>query len=214
MMEEIRIAIADDHRLLRKGLVQLLRDQGFNVVAEANNGNELITLLDSTKPHVVLMDISMPELNGIDTTNWLSKHDPAVRVIALSMFDDEKHIIQMIRAGARGYLLKDTEPAQLRRAIINVVEHGFHFSEHVSGKLVNHVTNHGFKEQTQPKLSEREQEFLKQVCSELTYKEIAAAMHVSPRTVDGYRDALFEKLGVKTRVGLALYAIRNGLVLV
>ncbi|MBL7942049.1 MAG: response regulator transcription factor [Flavobacteriales bacterium] len=205
----IRVAIADDHVLLRKGLVQLLSDSGFKVVADADNGKELIKQLIEKETDIVLMDINMPVMNGMETTHALRREFPSVKVIALSMFDDEMYVIRMIGAGARGYVLKDSEPSELRRAIIDVYEKGFHYSELVTGKLVHHIADQGDPAAERKGLTDREEEFLKYCCSELTYKEIAAKMNVSPRTVDGYRDALFDKLQLKSRVGLALYAVRN-----
>jgi two-component system, NarL family, invasion response regulator UvrY len=207
------IALADDHSLFRNGLVSLIHKFGHEVVFEANNGEELIRLLQERPlPDLVLMDINMKGKDGYETCAWMKINCPDVKVLALSMLDDENAIIRMIKNGARGYVLKEAEPEELRDAITAVVQKGFYYSEMVTGRLVHSITGTDNGEQPAYLLNEREYEFLKMVCTELAYKEIAAKMHLSPRTIDGYRDALFEKLNIKTRTGLVLYAIRNGLV--
>lgn len=210
------IALADDHVLLRKGLAGLVENLGYTVVFEADNGQELIDKLQSgtADPELVLMDINMPVKDGYEATRWIKENRPLIKVLALSMYDDENAIMKMLRNGARGYILKDSEPGELRAALDAVVNKGYYYSELVTGKLI-HSINKSDDEAADgniSKLSDREAEFLKWACSELTYKEIASQMHLSPRTIDGYRDALFEKLNIKTRTGLAIYAIKNGLV--
>jgi len=212
------IVLVDDHSLLRIGLAQLLQSIGFNVVFEADDGKEFIDKLQkSTLPDVVLMDINMPVMDGFETTQWLKKSHPDIKVLALSMYDNESSIIRMLKCGAKGYILKDSEPAELKAAIEDLVNKGYYYSDLVSGKLIhaiNKIEDEGSDMNTLVNLNERETDFLKYACTELTYKEIADKMFVSPRTIDGYRDALFEKLHLKTRVGLVMYAIKNGLVTV
>jgi len=208
----IKIAIADDHKLFRKGLVQLLEDDIFHVLAEADNGKELIDKLQNVDVQVVLMDISMPEMNGFETTEWLTRNKPEIKVLALSMSNDDKHVIRMIRNGAKGYLLKDSEPLILKKAIIEVIEKGFFYSELVSGNLVNTLSGQNrYLEESDviSSLGERELQYVKWACSDLSHKEIAVKMDVSPRTVDGYRDSVFQKLDVQSRVGLALFAVKH-----
>lgn len=209
------IALADDHILLRKGLANLIQDLGYSVVLEADNGQEMIDKIrQGITPDVVLMDINMPVKDGYETSRWMKENTPDIKVLALSMYDDEKAIIKMLRNGARGYILKDVEPAELKTAIEAVAGKGYYYSELVTGKLIHsiHKAEDDAANGNLDKLTDRETEFLKLACSELTYKEIAAQMHLSPRTIDGYRDALFEKLNIKTRTGLAIYAIKNGIV--
>ena len=209
------IALADDHILLRRGLASLVQNLGYDVVLEVDNGQELIDKLQSgITPDLVLMDINMPVKDGYEATRWIKDNKPLIKVLALSMYDDENAIMKMLRSGARGYILKDSEPAELRSALDSVMNKGYYYSELVTGKLIHSINNYdeGASNGITSKLNEREIDFLKLVCSELTYKEIAAQMHLSPRTIDGYRDALFEKLDIKTRTGLAIYAIKNGLV--
>jgi two-component system, NarL family, invasion response regulator UvrY len=210
------IVLVDDHSLLRYGLTSLVESQGNTVLFEADNGKEFIEKLDQNNlPDIVLMDINMPEMDGFQATQWLKVNHPDIKVLALSMYDNELSIIRMLKCGARGYILKDSEPAELKAAIHDLVTKGFYYSDLVSGKLmhaINVMEDDGGSLQSLARLSDRETEFLKHSCSELTYKEIADKMFVSPRTIDGYRDALFEKLQVKTRVGLVMYAIKNGVV--
>ncbi len=210
------IALADDHVLLRKGLADLVSKQGYNVLFQADNGEEFLEKLKtSPEPDVVLLDINMPKKDGYETALWLKRNKPGIKVLALSMYDDEKAIIRMLKNGARGYILKDAEPSDLKAAIESVLTRGFHYSEMVTGKLI-HSINAMSEDDNEIKstlgLSEREITFLKLAATELTYKEIAEQMHLSPRTIDGYRDELFEKLDLKSRVGLVLFAIKNGIV--
>lgn len=210
------IALADDHVLLRKGLADLVSKQGFTVLFQADNGEDFLEKLKkSDDPDIVLLDINMPKKDGYETALWLKMNKPDIKVLALSMYDDENAIIRMLKNGARGYILKDAEPADLKAAIDAVLTKGFHYSEMVTGKLI-HTINTIDKEESDIKntlgLNEKEIKFLKLAATELTYKEIAEQMHLSPRTIDGYRDDLFEKLNVKSRVGLVLFAIKNGIV--
>ena len=211
-----QIAIADDHILLRKGLASLVQNFGYAVILEADNGRELLDkITKGVLPDLVLMDINMPEMNGYDSTLWLKQNHPEIKVLALSMYDDETAIIRMLKNGAKGYILKDAEPGELHSAMESVLNKGFYYSEMVTGRMMHTIADMD-DEQTGIKklqsLTDRELEFLKLACSEMTYKEIAVRMFLSPRTIDGYRDTLFEKLSVKTRTGLAIYAIKNGIV--
>lgn len=210
------IALTDDHTLLRNGLAQLVQSLGHTVLFEADNGIDFQQKLNSKNlPELVLMDINMPQLDGYQTTQWLKENHPEVKVLALSMYDNENSIIKMLKSGAKGYILKDSEPTELKAAIEAILSKGYYYSDLVSGKLMHAINklddeNDGLKNLVP--LNDRETEFLKLACSELTYKEIADKMFVSPRTIDGYRDALFEKLLLKTRVGLVMYAIKNRIV--
>ena len=211
MSRNTNIVLVDDHVLLRNGLSTLITDLGFNVLYECNNGKQLTeTINKEDAPDLVLMDINMPEMDGFETAIWLRNNFPLVNVIALSMFDDESSIIRMLKNGARGYILKDINPAELKQAINSVMTKGFYYSELVSGSLLHSIANSQDNDTVNGVLSlkDREIEFLKLACTELTYKEISDKMNLSPRTIDGYRDDLFQKLGVKSRVGLVLFAIK------
>jgi two-component system, NarL family, invasion response regulator UvrY len=183
---------------------------------ECKNGKEFIEKIDKKNlPDLVLMDINMPEMDGYETTLWLKKNYPLVNVIALSMYDDENAIIRMIKNGAKGYILKDSSPPELKTALDSVVSKGFHYSERVTGKLIHSINQMDEEDNTTKQvlnLNDKEVEFLKLVGTEMTYKEIAQQMHLSPRTIDGYRDNLFDKLNIKSRVGLVMFAIKNGVI--
>jgi DNA-binding NarL/FixJ family response regulator len=209
------IALADDHILLRNGLASLIKNFGHEVLFEANNGEDLIKKIrEGNEPDMVLIDINMPVKDGYETAAWLKQHHPEIKVLALSMLDDENAIIRMIKSGARGYVLKESDPVELKNAINAVLQKGFYYSEMVTGRLVHSISGvdaeSNYSQQVS-QLTDREIEFLKLACTEMTYKEIAAKMFLSPRTIDGYRDSLFEKLDIKTRTGLAIYAIKNGI---
>ena len=211
-----KIVLVDDHALLRNGLAELVKTLGHEVLFECGNGKECIDRLDpKLLPDIVLLDINMPEMDGYETAQWLKQHHPDVKVLALSMYDNETSIIRMLKSGARGYILKDSEPGELKAALRALKEKGFYYSDLVSGKLmhaINKMEDENGNLKNLVPLNERETDFLTYACTELTYKEIAEKMFLSPRTIDGYRDALFEKLNVKTRVGLVMYAIKNGIV--
>jgi len=217
MNNTAKIVLVDDHVLLRNGLAALVTSLGYTVMYECSNGKQLIEKIGkSAPPDLILMDINMPELDGFDTTLWLTKNHPHINVLALSMYDNESSIIRMIKNGAKGYILKDTDPTELKQAITSVISKGFYYSDLVSGRLIRAIRDDEDDEYDNKKavlhLNEKEIEFLKFAATEMTYKEIAEKMHLSPRTIDGYRDQLFQKLNVISRVGLVLYAVRNGIV--
>lgn len=217
MPDPIHIAVVDDQTMIRKGLCALVNDlPGCKVVLDAADGLDLEQQLEKAPlPHLVLLDIEMPRRDGYATAAWLTARYPSLRIIALSVLSTELAIIRMIRNGARGYLLKDAEPAELAKACKEVMTQGFYYNDQVSRKILGAAASlvHE-KRDWMPgaALTPRELEFLKLACSEKTYRHIAADMFVSERTVDGYREALFEKLGVTSRVGLVLYAVRHKLV--
>ncbi len=208
----IKIALVDDHVIFRKSLAILIGMlDGFEIISEASNGKEFIDHLDDHHlPDIVLMDITMPVMDGVETTKWLKQNKYKIKVIALSMIKNELVIIRMLKNGAKGYILKDCEPEELRTALSDVYHKGYHFNELVTAKMKTETEKDSAV--TKQMFNEKELEFLRQICSEKSYKEIADEMFISPRTVDGYRDALFQKLNVNTRVGLVLYALKNDLV--
>lgn len=214
--EIIRIALVDDHALFRSGIAALLKEfDDLMIVFEASNGKELQLLLPQQLPiDVVLMDIKMPGLNGFDTTEWISTHYPKTAVLALSMFDESIDIIKMLKAGAGGYLLKESSPEELYAAITAIHQNGFYSNELVSDQLIKSLKSGKHIEDwyEQYGLNLKELEFLRLCATELTYRQIAETMGVAERTVENYRQSLSEKLGIKNRVGLALFAIKNKLV--
>ncbi|SHM23070.1 response regulator transcription factor [Chitinophaga sp. CF418] len=217
-MSEIKyIAIVDDHTMFRKGLSILINlFPAYEVLFEAANGKELIDRIDPNRlPDIVLLDVNMPDMDGYASAEWLHINYPDIKVLALSTMDAETAIIKMIRHGAKGYILKDAEPAELKQAFDEVFTLGYYYNDLVTRKVMQSI--HHLVDEKSPlnaiiKLSDREMEFMQLACSEKSYLVIAKEMFVSERTVDGYREALFKKLNVSTRVGLVLYAVKNNLV--
>lgn len=213
-MEKIKIAIVDDHKLVSKALENMISfNPNFEVLLTCYNGQDLLDKLQKAQkmPDVILMDINMPIKNGIETTAIVSKLYPNLKVIALTMEDNESTIIKMLTAGAKGYLLKDMSPDILFDAIDIVHHKGIFYTDLVTQSLLKIKTEEKQMLDLAETLKERELEFIKLACSELTYKEIAEKMFLSPRTIDGYRDSVFVKLNVKTRVGIVLFAIKHNL---
>ena len=212
--KKIQVVIADDHTLLRKALGNLIASfDNYAVLFEAENGKEIKTKITKhIVPDIVLLDVNMPDMDGYETVQWLYNNYPQIKVLALSMFSDEKTIIKMLRLGAKGYILKNIDPEELKNALDSVMKKGFYLSEYISGKIISGLHKNMDMADQPLVLTDKEKEFLQLFCSEMTYKDIAIKMFVSPRTVDDYRNTLFEKLKVKSRVGLVLYAIRHGLI--
>ncbi|MET4083075.1 DNA-binding NarL/FixJ family response regulator [Pedobacter sp. UYP30] len=208
--EKIKIAIVDDHTLFRSGLATLLDEfDDIEIIFQATNGQDLQEKLPKqTDVHLVLMDINMPITDGYAATTWVKDNYPNIGVLALSMHEDEEAIIKMLKAGAGGYMLKHSTPNDLFHAIKTIHEKKFFINELVSGRLFAALKDENFR----PTLTEKELTFLQHCSSELTYKEIADMMFVSPRTVDNYRESLFSKLSVKSRTGLVVYGIKHALI--
>ena len=211
------IAVVDDHTLFRKGLISLINVfPNFEVMLEASNGKDFIDQLDPNNlPEIVLMDISMPEMDGYATCEWLKINYPNIKVLALSTMDAETAIIKMIRSGAKGYIVKDADLSELKLAFSELLTIGFFYNELVSRKVIhsiNKIVEGNDEVASLQKLSENELTFLRLSCSEKTYHEIANEMFKSEKTIDGYRAELFRKLNVSSRVGMVMYAIKNGIV--
>jgi DNA-binding NarL/FixJ family response regulator len=219
MNTDLLVGIVDDHALFRKGLAALINlFPGHQVILQAENGKDMIEKLKTgAEPTILLLDIDMREMNGYETAEWLRNNHPDIRVLALSTMDADTSIIKMIRHGAKGYVLKDSEPEELKLAMSEVVKAGYYYNDLVSRKVmrsINQIVDDTSKNQGVNSISTREMEFLRLACSEKSYKEIAGEMFLSERTIDGYRESLFEKLKVNTRVGLVIYAIKNKLVMI
>ena len=209
-MQTIQIALVDDHRLFRSGIASLINKlPQYKILFEAGDGEELSRkLTPRVKPDMVLLDINMPKKDGIATAQWIRTTYPDVNIIVLSMFEDAEKVLQMVKIGVKGYLLKDVEPAEFEQALNRVSQGEVYFPEFVTRHLINNF----HQKADEVKLNNRELEFLKLAGTEMTYKEIADQMCISVRTVDDYRDRLFEKLQTKSRIGLVLYAIKNKLI--
>jgi len=214
---KIKVTLVDDHVLLREALVNLVNTfDEFKVIASLNSGYELVnSLSDSVRPDVILLDLNMPGMDGFETAKWLFKVHPEINILILTMYDSEIALIRLLQAGVKGFLKKDTHPNELRVALKAVSAGGYYYSQDTTGKLANlfqrDFENQHFVEKAI--LSEKEIEFLRLASTDKTYKEIASELKISPRAIDGYRDTLFEKLDVKSRVGLAIYAVKNGIVI-
>lgn len=208
------VAIVDDHTLFRKGIVSLLSEsEEIDILFDAANGVEMTQVINSNMlPEVILMDINMPHMDGYAATKWITKNYPDVKVLALSMFDDDKPIIEMLKSGAGGYLLKESKTSDLINAIQTIAAHGYFMNNLVSGKLIRSLQDKSPVKNQIDQISVNEKKFLQHCCSELTYKEIADQMNLSPHTIDNYREALFQKFEIKSRTGLVLFAIRNELI--
>ncbi|MEP7237459.1 MAG: response regulator transcription factor [Ferruginibacter sp.] len=210
-----KIAIADDHLLIAKaisGIVENFKD--FEVLYEVENGKVLQEKLKITKniPDIVLLDISMPVMDGFATAAWLKETHPEVLIMALSVQDDDESLIKMIKAGARGYLHKNVHPAELEKALQTLVSKGMYYPEWATNRVfLKLAESEKSNEAFDVHITEREKEFLEYACTEFTYKEIGEKMFCSARTVESYRDSLFEKLNVKTRVALVLFAVKTGI---
>lgn len=214
MKSKTRIALADDHALFRRGIANLLSEfDDIDVVFDVSNGKELQRQLPSQKDiDVILMDITMPVMDGYVTTAWVTANYPHIHVLALSMFDDDMAVIGMLKSGAGGYVLKESTPQELYKAIQEIKEKGVYLNEKVSGKMLRNIHTLDNTTSESIHLTEREIEFIRLCVSELTYKEIADKMKIAARSVENYRENLFEKLQMKSRVGLVLFAIKNNLV--
>lgn len=208
-----KIAIVDDHILIANALKSIIVNfPQFEVIHISENGKDLQQKLktESEIPNIVLLDVSMPIMDGFETAKWLKENYPDVLIMALSMQDDDKSLIKMIKNGAKGYMLKNAQPTQLVEGLNRLMERGQFFPDWASSKIITSISGNSTSIESCVDFSDKEKEFLKYVSTEMTYKEISEKMFCSPRTVENYRDSLFEKLELKSRVGLAVYAIKNG----
>lgn len=206
------IVIIDDHVLIANALKSIISNfEQFEVSYICENGKEFQEEIKvRKKPDLVLLDISMPVMDGFETAKWLKESYPDILIMALSMQDDEQSLIKMIKNGAKGYMLKNIHPRELEKGLNALIEKGHFFPDWATNKVFTSISDDTINANLKNKLSEREIEFLTYTTSEMTYKEISEKMFCSPRTIENYRDSLFEKLELKSRVGLAVYALKNG----
>lgn len=209
----INVALVDDHVLFRKGIASLIDGfENYQVIHQSGNGREFIEHCRYATPDVVLLDFQMPIMDGEQTALWIRQNLPQAKVLALSMYDAEQSVLKMIKAGAKGYLLKNAEPSELKTALNQVTQRGVYHSELVSSAMMKNFSSSTAVTSDPKAIAGKELEFLQLACSERTYKEIAESMHVSERTVDAYREHLFVRFGIKSRVGLVLFAVRHKLI--
>lgn len=213
----IQLAIVDDQKLFLRGLRYILSEfDNMDIMMEAHDGFEFTQKLNEGVPDVVLLDLKMPHMDGIETTKYIRKHVPQLKVILLTMHDDERLITHMMEIGANGYLLKDEEPNEVKKAIESVYEKGFYFNEYVSKALLRRVKSNDVSKawsfSTPIRLTPREAEVLKLICQEYTTAEIADKLFISARTVEGHRKNMIEKTGVRNTTGLVVFALQHKLV--
>ncbi len=215
-MKKIRIAIADDYKIFRDGLkVGLASDENLEVVLEADNGEDLLLALPESRPDVILMDLKMPIMDGMEATKEVRKKFDHIKILVITMYDDDKFIIHLMEIGANGYLLKNADADEIRKSIYAVHENGYYFNDLVNKALLKKLVMKG---QCKPsfnqniELTERELEVLKLICDEKTAPEIGKEIFLSPRSVEGIRQRLIEKVGVRNTAGLVMFAVKNGMV--
>jgi DNA-binding NarL/FixJ family response regulator len=215
-MGEIKVAIADDHKIFRKGVILSLRHySNIKFILEAENGQQLLDGIKEAKPDVILMDLRMPVKDGIETTKYISIHYPNIFILILTMHEDERFVIHVMENGANGYLLKSTDPVEIKKAITDVVEKGYYLNNFVNRILLKRSQN---KNKPAPSLkkevevSDKEKEVLQFICMELTSVEIGEKMRISARTVESIKERLMERFGLKNTAGLVFFAVKNNLI--
>ena len=215
-MNEITVAIADDHTLFRKGVIHSLTPyKQIRFLLEAGTGDELLSGLETHPVQVVLMDLKMPGKDGIETTKLISRNYPDIKVLIVSMYEDERFVYHLMENGAHGYLLKNAEPQEISKAITEVVEKGYYLNDYVNRVLLRSA---GQKQKKLPALdldltlSDREKMVLRLICMEFTAQEIAQKMELSSRTVEAIKDRLMARFGAKNTAGLVFFAVRNHLI--
>ena len=219
-MGVIKVAIADDHKIFRKGVILSLRPYtNIKFVLEADHGQQLLDGLQDIateeKPDVILMDLRMPMKDGIETTKQVAKQFPQIHIIALTMFEDERFVSHMMEIGANGYLLKSADPAEIKRAIMEVMSKGYYLNNFVNRILLkkSHSKTKAIPTlNSEITLNERERDVIKYICMEFTAQEIAQKLEVSPRTVEAIKDRLMERFGSKNTAGLVFFAVKNNLI--
>lgn len=215
-MKHIKIAIADDYTIFRDGLkVGLAIDDNLEVILEAGDGEDLVKGLETHKPDVIIMDLKMPVMDGMEATKLIKKKYPDIKIVVVTMYDDEKFVIHLMEIGASGYLLKNADADEIRKAVYSVYETGYYFNNVVSNALLKKLVIKGnikpsFKEGVE--LTEREQDVLKLICAEKTAVEMGQQLFLSPRSVEGIRQRLIDKVGVRNTAGLVMFAVKNGII--
>lgn len=216
MNNTIRVVIADDHEIFRDGLVLMLSKQDtITLAGQASDGQELLRLVADTRPDLILTDIKMPRLDGITATRMLLQQDPGLKIIALSMFEEENLIVEMLEAGAKGYLLKNADKQEILDAIYTVHEGNIFYCKHTTARLASLIVKSKFdpdKQRTHFLFTDREREIIHLICRQFTAQEIGEQLYLSKRTVEGYRTRILEKMNVKNAAGVVVYALKHNLI--
>lgn len=215
-MSQIKVAIADDHKIFRKGVILSLRTYpNIKFVQEADNGEELLGGLAESQPDIVLMDLRMPQKDGIETTKVISKLYPNMKVLVLTMYEDERFVSHLMENGANGYLLKSADPSEIKKAIVEVMARGYYLNNFVNRVLLkkSHARSKSIPSlNSEVVLNDKEREVIRLLCMEYTAQEIAQKMEISPRTVEAIKDRLMERFGTKNTAGLVFFAVKNNLI--
>jgi two-component system, NarL family, invasion response regulator UvrY len=208
------VALVDDHILLRQGLATLINSfPGYTVAFEADNGKQLIEKMKGSKPPVaILLDINMPLMDGFETASWLKKNHPGIKILALSMSDEEETIIKMLQSGAHGYVLKNTTPDEFKIALDTVIAKGYYLNELVGMNVIQSMSKPHEPVFDVSTFTPKELHFIKLSCTELTYSEIADKMALSPKTIEFYKENIERKTGIRNRISLVRFALKNGIV--
>lgn len=216
MNHDIRLVIADDHEIFRDGLALMLsRQPDITLVGQANNGRELLELLETVEADVVMTDLKMPLMDGITATRTLLQRLPHIRIIALSMFDEEELIVEMLEAGAKGYLLKNADKHEIIEAINSVYEDNIFYCKQTSAKLASMIVKSRFnpsRDNAPVTFTDREKEIIRLICQQFTAQEIGEKIFLSKRTVEGHRTRILEKMNVKNTAGVVVFALKNNLI--
>lgn len=218
MKEEIRLVIADDHEIFRDGLALMLSKQKHLLLAgQAGDGLELVELVEQVRPHIVLTDIKMPVMDGVEATRKIVKIHSKSKIIALSMFDEENLIVDMLEAGAKGYLLKNADKSEILEAIETVNENGNYYCRHTSDRLASLLLRSKFSpnKENRPvpaEFNDRELDIIKYICQQYTAQQMAEKLFLSKRTIEGYRTKILEKMNVRNTAGVVIYAMKHRLI--
>ncbi len=214
-MAIISYIIADDHEIFRNGILNILnKDHKLKCLGEAENGNELLNLLIISKPDIILLDLKMPEMDGLAAIGHIQQLYPTIKILVLTMYDEEEVILHLLDKGVNGYLVKTTKPSEIIRAIYRVYEEDYYLSDLVSRLMLKSRKQQSelpLKHKKNIELKDKEKEILRLICLELTTAEIGKKVYLSPRTVEGIRRNLLEKIGVRSSTGLIIYAVKNGI---